>query len=152
MSATHYGKGSSVRPSQVSKEQFANNWDNIFKKKEKYPETFKCILFLDMLDGTGFYIECNNLVDFVTKHIIATKIEDNLFVFNTEKLLDTLNATIEYNSNFKKYMIFHKDSNHHLARIKQNDNDNVGYIQLCEIALLRNLYNLNVTIKESYKC
>ena len=31
------GKGSGKRPSQVSKEQYANNWDTIFKKKEAEP-------------------------------------------------------------------------------------------------------------------
>ncbi len=33
------GKGSGKRPSQVSKEQFANNWDTIFSKKKETKPT-----------------------------------------------------------------------------------------------------------------
>ncbi len=32
------GKGSSPRPFSVSKEEFDNNWNNIFKKKDKRNE------------------------------------------------------------------------------------------------------------------
>jgi hypothetical protein len=32
------GKGSRARPFEVEKEQFSNNWDSIFGKKEKTTE------------------------------------------------------------------------------------------------------------------
>jgi hypothetical protein len=34
------GKGSGARPLSISKDQFANNWDTIFGKKEKPVEKF----------------------------------------------------------------------------------------------------------------
>jgi len=34
------GKGSSARPLSISKEQFSNNWDAIFGKKDKPVEKF----------------------------------------------------------------------------------------------------------------
>ncbi len=34
------GKGSGARPLSVSKDQFASNWDAIFRKKEKPVEKF----------------------------------------------------------------------------------------------------------------
>ena len=36
------GKGSAARSRQVSEEEFANNWDRIFGKKEKVETTDDC--------------------------------------------------------------------------------------------------------------
>jgi hypothetical protein len=98
------GKGSGIRPSIVSREQFANNWDNIFKKKESRTLDSFLIIALrnrNMYIGTGFYINEDCLVDYHSQKIIAKKhicgdLDSDDYEVDVKTLLEVLDAELVY--------------------------------------------------------
>ena len=150
MSATHYGKGSSVRPSLVSKEQFSNNWDNIFKKKETNTlDEFSIIIPKneDLYTGTGFYIIDDKLVDYPSQKVIAKKVGERdlseIYSVDVKTLLEVLDSNLVYNEEDEEFVVYSKTKTFYcFARINTFRND--GRLKLSDIALSRNLYNLPI--------
>ena len=69
MSKWHGGKGSSPRPYSVGQEQFANNWDAIFKKNKTE-------------DNTG--TDKNEYQDVLSTEDCMTEIDDKVTRYNQE--------------------------------------------------------------------
>ena len=150
------GKGSGIRPSSVSREQFANNWDNIFKKKES--RTLVSFLISvprnkELYIGTGFYIKDDCLVDYHSQKIIAKKyicsdLDSDDYEVDVKTLLEVLDAELVYEE--REFFVYAKNKEkciHHLAQAFEYKNR--GILKWTEISLYRNIYN--VEIYKEYK-